>query len=126
MNDIDYKWTDGRRTRMEITEQMAGFIIWAIVGCIMIGIGVNAFFQKRAVGFWANVKTMKVNDIKGYNHATGKLFILYGAILIVLGIPLLSGQNTPYILLSIVGLMIETIAMMAIYSLVITKKYQAE
>lgn len=106
--------------------RMIGFIIWAIFGCIMIGIGVRAFFQKKAVGFWANIKTVTVNDIKGYNHATGKLFILYGVVFIVLGLPLLSSQTTPYIFLSVLGLMIETIAAMAIYSLVITKKYQVK
>ncbi|MCM1160368.1 MAG: hypothetical protein NC412_04005 [Roseburia sp.] len=106
--------------------RMVGFIIWAIFGCIMIGIGVRAFFVKNVVYFFANIKTIKVNDIKGYNHATGKLFILYGVIFIVLGMPLLSSQATPYILLSVLGLMIETIATMAIYSLVIAKKYQVK
>lgn len=105
---------------------MVGFIIWAIFGCIMIGIGIRAFFSKKAVGFWANIKMIQVNDIKGYNCATAKLFILYGVVFIILGIPLLGGQNTPYILLSVLGLMIETIAAMAIYSLVITKKYQVK
>lgn len=104
--------------------RIIGFIIWAICGCLMIGIGISAFFSKKAVGFWANVKMFPVNDIKGYNRATGKLFILYGAIFIVLGIPLLSEQNTPYILLSVLGVMVETIAIMAVYSLVITKKYR--
>lgn len=103
---------------------MIGFIIWAICGCIMIGIGISAFFSKKAVGFWANSKMFPVNDVKGYNHATGKLFIIYGVIFIILGIPLLSSQNTPYILISVLGVMIETIAFMAIYSMVITKKYQ--
>lgn len=101
-----------------------GFIIWVLVGCFIIGVGIRAFFSKKTVGFWANIKTMPVNDIRGYNHATGKLFILYGGILIVLGIPLLGGQNTPYILLSVLGVMIETIAIMAIYSLSIEKKYR--
>lgn len=101
-----------------------GFIIWAIVGCIIIGIGISAIFSKKAVGFWANIKIFPVNDIKKYNRATGSLFIIYGVILIVLGIPLLSGQNSPYILLSVLGVMIETIAIMGIYSLVITKKYR--
>lgn len=105
---------------------MIGFIVWAIVGCIMIGIGISAFFSKEAVGFWANIKPFPVNDIKGYNHATGKLFIAYGVVFIVLGIPLLSGQNTPYILLSVLGIMIETIAIMAIYTLFITKKYRKQ
>lgn len=104
--------------------RMIGFIVWVILGCFMIGLGIRAFFSKKPVGFWANIKTFPVNDIKGYNHATGKLFIYYGLIFIVLGTPLLSGQNTPYILFSILGIMIETIAIMAIYNLVITKKYR--
>ena len=65
-----------------------------------------------------------MNDIRGYNRATGKLFAAYGFIFIVLGVPLLSGQNTPYIILSVLGVMIETIAIMAIYTLSITKKYK--
>lgn len=103
-----------------------GFIVWAIVGCILIGIGIGASFSKKAVGFWANSKTFPVKDIKGYNHALSKLFILYGVIFIVLGIPLLCDQNTPYILLSVVGVMVETIALMSIYSIVIEKKYRSE
>lgn len=101
-----------------------GFIIWAVFGCFMIGLGINAFFSKKPVYFWSNIKAFPVNDIKGYNHATGKLFVIYGVIFIVLGTPLLSAQNTPYILLSVLGVMIETIAIMAIYSLSITKKYE--
>ena len=104
--------------------RIIGFIVWALFGCFMIGLGISAFFSKKAVGFWANIKTFPVNNIRGYNRATGKLFITYGFIFIVLGVPLLSGQNTPYILLSVLGVMIETIAIMAIYSLSITKKYK--
>ena len=43
---------------------------------------------------------------------------------IILGIPLLEGQNTPYILWSGIGVMVETIAIMAVYSLGIVKKYE--
>lgn len=105
---------------------MVAFIIWAIGGCIFIGIGIRAVFSDKPVGFWANIETMKVNDVKGYNRETGILFILYGAIFILLGTPLLGGQNTPFILLSIVGVMFETIGVMAVYSLYITKKYSAD
>ena len=54
----------------------------------------------------------------------GLLLICYGVIFAVLGIPLLGGQNNGYILLSVLGVMIETIVTMAIYSLVIEKKYK--
>lgn len=105
-------------------KEYLGFIIWAIFGCFMIGIGISAFFSRKAVGFWANIKTFPVNDVRGYNHAVGKLFIVYGIVFIVLGMPLLSGQNTPYILLSVLGVMIETIVIMAIYNLSVTKRYR--
>lgn len=37
---------------------------------------------------------------------------------------MLGGQNSPWIILSILGVMIETIITMAVYTLVITKKYR--
>lgn len=103
---------------------MIGFIVWIGVGGFIICIGISALFSKKPVGFWANIKPFSVRDIKGYNRATGLLFICYGIIFVALGIPLLGGQNTPYIFVSIIGIMLETIAIMAIYSLVITKKYR--
>lgn len=104
--------------------RIIGFVLWAIVGCILIGIGISSYFSKKAVGFWANIKTFPIKDIKGYNHAMCKLFISYGVVFIVLGIPMICDQNTPYILLSVVGVMIETIVMMSIYNVFIEKKYR--
>ena len=64
---------------------MIGFIIWVIVALIIIGIGIHACFSKKeaAFGFWANVKQFPVKDIRAYNRATGKLFIIYGLIFLV-------------------------------------------
>ncbi len=101
-----------------------GFLVWAVLGAIMIGFGIRALFMKTAIGFWANIRQFPVNDIKGYNRSTGILFMCYGIIFIVLGLPLLTGQNSPFILLSVLGVMLETIVMMAIYIMVITKKYR--
>lgn len=42
----------------------------------MIGIGIRSFFTQKPVGFWANVENFPVKDLKGYNYATGKLFIV--------------------------------------------------
>ena len=103
--------------------EIIGFIIWAGVGCFIIGIGISAFFRKKAVGFWANIEVQSVNNIKNYNYTMGKLFITYGVIFVLLGLPLLSAQNSPYILLSVLGIMVETIATMIIYTLIISKKY---
>ena len=101
-----------------------GFVIWAIGGVIIIGLGISAYFSRKVVGFWANIKPISINDIAGYNRAVGKLFVIYGVILIALGLPLLSGQNSPFILLSVLGVMIETIVIMALYSLCIERKYK--
>ena len=102
---------------------MIGFIIWSLFGVFIIGLGIKDMFSKNPVGFWANTETIKVKDAKGYNRATGRLFIIYGIVFIILGIPLLEGQNTSYILLSVIGVMVETIAIMAVYSLGIVKKF---
>ncbi len=104
--------------------EIIGFIICVVVGCLIIGIGISAFFRRKAVGFWANIEVEPMNDIKNYNCAMGKLFIAYGAIFILLGLPMLSGQNSPLIILSVLGVMFETIVAMAVYTLIIARKYK--
>lgn len=103
---------------------MIGFMIWAIMGVVLIGIGVFAFFARRPMGFWANVEPFAVSDCWKYNCAVGKLFCVFGLVFIVLGLPLLMGQNSPFVLLSILGIVLESIVAMAVYALVIEKKYR--
>ena len=45
--------------------------------------------------------------------------------LIALGLPLLRGQNSPFVLLSVFGVMLETIIVMAVYNTRIEKKYKS-
>lgn len=105
--------------------RLIGFIIWALTGSLFVFLGIASFCSKKPMGFWANAKMYEVNDLKKYNCAVGKLYISYGVGMILLGLPLLlSAQNSPLILLSIVGIMVESLVIMIIYSLVITKKYQ--
>ena len=109
-----------------MTGSIIGFVIWAIVGVIIISLGIISYFSRKSVGFWANIKPISVNNITGYNRAVGKLFVIYGMILTALGSPLLLGQNSPLILLSVLGIMIETIVIMAVYSLYIERKYKEQ
>ncbi len=109
-----------------MTGNMIGFVIWVLVGVIIIGLGIRACFSRKAVCFWANIKPISVNDITGYNHAVGKLLVIYGVVLIALGLPLFSGQDSPFILLSVLGVMMETVVIMAIYSLCIERKYKEQ
>lgn len=103
---------------------MAGFIIWAVVGCCFTGMGIFSFFSRKATGFWANSKMFEVKDIRGYNHAVGKLLCAFGIVFIALGIPLLDGQNSPLVFISVFGVAFETIMVMVIYTLIIEKKYR--
>ena len=105
---------------------MAGFIICAMVGCFFIGLGIFSFFAKKAVGFWANAKMFEVNDIKGYNHAVGKLWCAFGIVFIFLSLPMLNGQNSPLVMITILGVVVEVLVLMIIYTQVIEKKYRKQ
>ena len=109
-----------------MSEEFIAFGIWLIVGLLFVGMGIYALCSKKAqpMGFWANAKMFEVTDVRKYNAAVGKLFILFGIIFIILGLPLLAGQNSAYIILSAFGVMAEAIALMAIYVVVIEKKYK--
>ena len=107
-----------------MTGRIIGFVIWSAVGCLFVCLAVYSYFSKKPVGFWANADVFEVTDIKKYNRAVAKLFCIFGIVLIILGIPLLAGQNSPWILLSIAGLVMESIIAMVVYSLVIEKKYK--
>ncbi len=103
-----------------------GFLIWCVFGSMFLGLAAYAWFSKKPVRFWANAEVFQVTDVKKYNHALSKLFGLFGIILIVLGIPLLPGQNSVWILFSVAGAMVESIISMAVYSLIIERKYKIE
>ena len=77
-----------------MTEILIGFGIWFACGCMFIGFGIHALRSKEAMG----------------------------VIFILLGIPLLIPEATVWILLPVVGVMVELIAMMVIYVTVIEKK----
>lgn len=108
---------------------MVAFIIWSICGVFFIGMGIYDFFSKKEkpFGFWANaetLKTLQIENVKAYNRALGILWMVYGILFILLGVPLMAGQNSPYILLSILGAMFISIAAMVVYVTVIEKKYR--
>ena len=70
------------------------------------------------------MKTLPMRDVKAYNRAVGWLFIVYGIVFMLLGLPLLGGQNSAGVIISVLGVMAETIAAMAVYILVIQNKYE--
>lgn len=104
------------------------FIVWMISGGVMIIFGIYAMRSKRAVpfGFWANAEMFEVNDVKAYNRAVGKLWCVFGTVFALLGLPFLTEQNSPYLIFSILGCMVEAIAAMVVYVTVIEKKYRSK
>lgn len=103
---------------------MAGFMIWALIGILFIGFGIADIFAEKPAGFWANAKTIEVTDIKKYNRSVGIMFCIYGVVMILLGLPLLDEKYTPLIVFSGIGLMMETIVMMVVYTVVVEPKYR--
>lgn len=105
---------------------MLAFIIWAVVGIAFIGLGIYDMCSKKEqpFGFWANAKTLPVEDVRGYNKALGKLWCAFGIGFILIGLPLLSGQNSALVIIPMLGAMAETIVTMAVYVTVIEKKYR--
>lgn len=103
-----------------------GFVIWLLVSFMFFGFGIAAFRAKEPVGFWANAKTPEIGDVKAYNKAVGKLWCVMSVVFLLLGLPLLiAEQNSPIVLFSVIGVMIEMIVVMVIYSLKIEAKYRA-
>lgn len=107
---------------------MTAFVIWMVCSGVMVAFGVYAFFSKRAMpfGFWANAEVFEVNDVKAYNRALGKLWCVFGIVFGLLGLPFLGEQNSPYVILSILGCMGEAIAAMIVYVTVIERKYRVK
>lgn len=107
-----------------MTEEALAFVIWSVVAVLLIIMGIAALCSKKPVGFWSNARPFEVTDVKKYNAAVGKLFIAFGIVSILLGIPLLAEETTAFIIISILGVMAEAIIAMVVYVTVIEKKYR--
>lgn len=103
---------------------LLAFIIWAVIGLFFVCMGIYCFFAKKPMGFWANAETFAVENVDGYNRAVGNMWIVYGIVFALLGLPMLSGSPLMIIMFSVIGIMIESIAMMIVYTVVIEKKYK--
>ena len=104
-------------------ENIFFFTIFCIWDVIYVCLAIYIWFSKKAIRFWGNKKMFEVTDIKKYNHAMSKLYIVHSIVFILIGLPLLTGAHK-WIILSVAGVVVETIVFMAVYSLVIKKKYK--
>lgn len=104
---------------------MLAFMIWTATSLIFVGIGVCARIADKPVLFWTMQKEIKVSDVRAYNRAVAYLWFVFAGALALLGLPLLAGQNSPYIIISIIGTVVACILLMVAYTR-IEKKYRAK
>ena len=109
-----------------MVERFMAFIIWAIIGVLFIIMGIYCIKSKKAkaFGFWANAEVIAVEDVKGYNRALGKLWSVYGVLFTLIGLPLLSGQNSGMMISTMLGTMFISIGAMVAYVVGIEPKYR--
>ena len=102
------------------------FIIWALLGVFFIAMGIYDISSKKAkpFGFWANAEVASIEDVKGYNRALGILWCVYGVLFVLIGLPLLAGQNSGSIIISMLGTMFISIGAMITYVVGIEPKYR--
>lgn len=65
-------------------------------------------------------------NIQAYNKALGKLWCVFGFFFILLGTSFLLGeeQNSPLFIISVIGVILEVIILMAVYTIKIEGKYR--
>lgn len=106
-----------------MTGNVIGFIIWMVASCIFVVIGFSSWHSKAPVGFFTFVRPPQVTDIKRYNHAVAIIWFVFAGCMALLGLPLLAGQNSPYVMISIVGMMWLCIGIVIAYCRV-ERKYR--
>ncbi|MBE5953657.1 MAG: hypothetical protein E7257_05810 [Lachnospiraceae bacterium] len=111
---------------MDNTGRIMAFVIWIICSLLFVVIGIYVMKSKKTkpFGFWANAEAPEVSDVEGYNKALGKLWIIFGVGFAVDGLPLLAGQNSALIIISVIGAMFLSIGVMVYYTLCIEAKYK--
>lgn len=107
-------------------ERVTAFIIWAIIGVLIIIMGIYDMKSKKtkSFGFWANADVIPVEDVKGYNRALGKLWCVYGILFILIGLPLLDKQDSGLMIITMLGTLFISIAAMIVYVVGIEAKYR--
>lgn len=101
---------------------LLAFIIWSIMSLVALCIAFICWRSKKEVGFFTGVKPNKVNDIKAYNRAVAKIWIVFAILFELLGIPLLFlEQNSPIFLFISIGTMFLVIGIGIAYMIVEAK-----
>lgn len=95
---------------------IAAFIIWSVCAAVFVGLAVYCRRSEKPVGFFAGVQAPEAKDVKGYNRAVSRLWIIYAVLFEALGVPFLfAKQNSPVYIISVLGTVFISIGVMAAY-----------
>ena len=103
-----------------------GYLVWCAVGGACFVTAVSIWRSKKAVSLRWKKLDGEVTDVKKYNHAVAKLYILYGAVFILAGLPLflLKAPVPAWVgLLTAAAVAADTGALFALYGRIV-KKYK--
>ena len=65
------------------------FAVWTLVFFAVCGIAVWCFSSDRPVHFFTGSAAPELKDVKKFNKAVGKLWLIYALVLELLGLPFL-------------------------------------
>lgn len=101
-----------------------GFILWTIISIVFVYIGITTRRSSIPVNLFTFSDVPKVNDVKGYNRAVSNLWLVFTVLFEMIGISLLFiKQNSPFVVLIVLGVAFLVIGMMVAY-IKIESKYR--
>ena len=101
-----------------------GFIIWTIISIVFVYIGITTRKSSIPVNLFTFSDVPKVNDVKGYNRTVSNLWLVFTVLFEMIGISLLFiKQNSPFVVLIVLGVVFLVIGMMVAY-IKIESKYR--
>ncbi len=101
---------------------LVGFIVWTLITLVFVYIGITIRNSNILVNLFTFGDIPKVNDIKGYNKAVSNLWLVFTVLFEVVGVSLLFvKQNSPLVILIVLGVVLLVIGMMVTYTKIESK-----
>lgn len=114
---VTYVWV-----LLKIRRISMGFFIWTLITLIFVYIGITIRKSNIPVNLFTFGDAPKVNDIKRYNKAVSNLWLVFTLLFEMIGISLLFiKQNSPLVILIVLGVVFLVIGMMVTYTKIESK-----
>lgn len=98
------------------------FFIWTLITLIFVYISITIRKSNIPVNLFTFGDAPKVNDIKRYNKAVSNLWLVFTILFEMIGISLLFiKQNSPFIILIVLGVVFLVIGMMVMHTKIESK-----